>query len=111
MHRNHSEHGAPELHDAGGEIFPPDLHDIHHLWLKAILLAVWVVISFGACFYARELQALAHGWPLGYWMAAQGAVLMFMVLLVVYCVAMDQFERTDTARRRSEAAGQHGEPR
>ena len=113
MHRAHLEHGAPDMTDAseaGGVIFPPDLHDIHHLWLKAVLQAVWVVISFGACFFARDLQAWAEGWPLGYWMAAQGAVLMFMLLLVVYCVAMDQLERNDAARRRSAAAAHHGKP-
>lgn len=99
------------LHEApiaGGGTFAPDLHDTHHLWLKALLLAVWVVVSFGACFYARELQALAQGWPLGYWVAAQGAVLVFLMLLVVYCVAMDKFERSDHARCRSALAVHHG---
>ena len=72
---------------------PPDLHDRHHLWLKAVLLTVWVVFSFGICFFARDLQAWAQDWQLGYWMAAQGAVLMFMLIALVYCVVMDLFER------------------
>ena len=79
--------------DASGGQMPPDLHDIHHLRLKAVLLTVWVVFSFGVCFFARDLQALAHGWQLGYWIVAQGAVLMFMLITVVYCVAMDFLER------------------
>ncbi len=78
---------------AGGGVFPPDLHDTHHLWLKAALLAVWVVASFGVTFFARELQALVTQWQLGYWMAAQGAVLMFIVIVLVYCWAMERFER------------------
>lgn len=86
-----------DMHDgpvaSGGQSMPPDLHDTHHLWLKAILLAVWVVFSFGVCFFARDLQAWVQGWQLGYWMAAQGAVLMFMVIALVYCVVMDFFER------------------
>lgn len=89
---------TPAQHDesaADGGIFAPDLHDTHHLWLKAVLLAVWVVASFGVTFYARELQALVEGRQLGYWMAAQGAVLIFIVLALVYCVAMDYFERQD----------------
>lgn len=91
-------------------IFAPDLHDTHHLWLKAVLLAVWVVVSFGLCFFAHDLQQWLQVSGLGYWMAAQGAVLMFMLLLVVYCVAMDQLERNDAARRRSAAAAHHGKP-
>lgn len=73
---------------------PPDLHDTHHLWLKAVLLAVWVVSSFGVVFFARDLQAWVQGWQLGYWMAAQGAVLMFIAIALVYCVVMDLFERS-----------------
>ncbi|MDR2326857.1 MAG: DUF4212 domain-containing protein [Acidovorax sp.] len=103
----YSSHEAPV---AEGGVFPPDLHDTHHLWLKAVLLTVWVVVSFGACFFARDLQAWGQGWPLAYWMAAQGAVLMFMLLVVIYCVAMDQFERNDSARCRNVQAGQHGRP-
>lgn len=108
MPRDVLPHEAPA---GGGGAYAPDLHDIHHLWLKAVLLAVWVVVSFGACFFARDLQAWAQGWPFGYWMAAQGAVLMFMAIVVVYCVAMDQFERNDVARRSDMQAARDGRPR
>ena len=73
--------------------FPPDLHDTYHLRLKALLLTVWVVFSFGICYFARDIQALVPDWPVAYWMAAQGAVLMFLFIIVIYCVAMDYFER------------------
>ena len=81
--------------ESRGEIFPPDLHDVHHLRLKAFLLLVLVVVSFGTCFFARDLQALMPNWPLAYWMAAQGAVVAFLIITVVYCVAMDYFERKE----------------
>lgn len=87
-------HGGPDRISASGGQMPPYLHDTHHLWLKAILLTVWVVFSFGVCFFARDLQAWVQGWQLGYWMAAQGAVLMFMLIALVYCVVMDLFERS-----------------
>lgn len=91
--RHQALHGKPVTdHEV---VFAPDLHDIRHLWLKAVLLVLWVAFSFGVCFYARELQDWVQGWHLGYWMAAQGAVLMFMVIVLVYCWAMDRFERND----------------
>lgn len=96
----------PVQHDeaaADGGVFAPDLHDTHHLWLKAALLTVWVVVSFGVTFFARELQALADGQQLGYWMAAQGAVLIFIVLVLVYCRAMDYFERQDSQQASAHA--------
>lgn len=86
--------------------FPPDLHDTYHLRLKALLLTVWVVFSFGICYFARDIQALVPDWPVAYWMAAQGAVLMFLLIIVVYCVAMDYFERQqarDEAHKRAAA--------
>ena len=93
---------------ADGGVFAPDLHDTHHLWLKAVLLSVWVVSSFGVTFYARELQAWIPGGQLGYWMAAQGAVLIFMVLVLVYCGAMDYFERQDRLHASADTASDGG---
>ncbi|MBV8250506.1 MAG: DUF4212 domain-containing protein [Comamonas sp.] len=109
-------HHAPMHDDAASDTdafgkpaemsIPPDLHDMHHLRLKALLLTVWVVFSFGTSYFARDLQALVPGWPAAYWMAAQGAVLMFLLIIVVYCVAMDYFERQqarDQARQEAVA--------
>ena len=106
LHDDVASDGLPQAFDAVGNpveiTFPPDLHDTHHLKLKALLLTVWVVFSFGTSYFARDLQALVPGWSAAYWMAAQGAVLMFMLIIVVYCVAMDHFERQqarDAARK------------
>ncbi|MFT4240803.1 MAG: DUF4212 domain-containing protein [Acidovorax sp.] len=76
--------------------FPPDLHDVRHLRLKAALLLLWALVSFGATWFARDLQAIVvAGWPLGYWIAAQGAVVVFIAIVVAYCWAMNRFERQD----------------
>lgn len=78
-----------------GAPFAPDLHDARHLWLKAVLLLLWVLVSFVACFFARDLKMLLGVWQLGYWMAVQGAVLVFIAIVIVYCAAMSWFERQD----------------
>ena len=86
---------APETH-GGAEVaspFPPDLHDVRHLQLKAALLLVWALVSFGVCFFARDLQMAVAGWPIAYWVASQGAVFVFMAVVVVYAGAMTRFER------------------
>ena len=90
----------PRSHDAEmAGPFPPDLHDQRHLWLKAGLLLVWALVSFVATYFARDLQFLVMGgWPLGYWIAAQGAVLVFIALVVIYGWAMNRFERQDAER-------------
>ena len=84
--------------------FPPDLHDVRHLWLKAGLLLLWMLVSFVAAYFARDLQFILFGdWPLSYWIAAQGAVLVFIVIVVVYAWTMNQFEREDAQRARLDA--------
>ena len=48
------------------------------LGVHAWLLAVWFAASFGVVFFARDLQASVAGWPIGYWLAAQGSVFIFI---------------------------------
>ena len=110
----HDDAASDALCDAFGKprevTFPPDLHDRHHLRLKALLLTVWVVFSFGISYFARDLQALMPGWPAAYWMAAQGAVLVFLLIIVIYCVAMDYFERKQVRADAADAAAKSSSP-
>jgi len=80
--------------------FPPDLHDVRHLWLKAGLLLLWALVSFGATYFARDLQVLVvGGWPLGYWIAAQGAVLVFIAIVVGQALD-DEIDREQDQQQR-----------
>jgi putative solute:sodium symporter small subunit len=60
--------------------------------LTAALLAVWVVVSFGAVYFARELSFDFFGWPFGWWMAAQGALLVYLLIVGVYARAMRRLD-------------------
>ncbi|WP_313077751.1 sodium/substrate symporter small subunit [Melaminivora sp.] len=89
--------------------FAPDLHDARHLWLKGALLSVWALASFVACYFARDLQLLTGSWTFVYWLASQGAVLIFIALVCIYCVAMGRFERADgPAAAAPDGATPHG---
>jgi putative solute:sodium symporter small subunit len=79
-----------------------DEHDRRALVLKAVLLSVMVLASFGVCFFARELSFVVKGWPVHFWMASQGAVLVFIVIVVVYASVMSRLEA-------EEEGGQEGE--
>ncbi|WP_137922505.1 DUF4212 domain-containing protein [Hydrogenophaga sp. 2FB] len=71
---------------------PTDEHDRRALVLKAVLLSVMFLASFGVCFFARDLSFIVNGWPLHFWMAAQGAVLVFIAIVVVYATVMSRLE-------------------
>ena len=61
-------------------------------------------MTFVATYFARDLQQRVFGtWPLGYWIAAQGAVLVFIGIVVVYGWAMNRFERQDAERKAAQA--------
>ena len=74
-----------------------------HWPLKAVLLVVWALASFVASYFARDLQFLVAGWPFGFWMAAQGAVLVFLAIVVVHAWAMNRYERLAAAAHPPEA--------
>jgi putative solute:sodium symporter small subunit len=56
------------------------------------LLLVWFVVSFVLTFWARELDFIVVGWPFSFWLAAQGALLIYLMLVVIYAWAMNRLE-------------------
>jgi len=65
------------------------------LRLIAVLLAIWFTASLGlGVLLAEPLNRIwIGGFPLGFWFAQQGAILIFLVLLLVNAIAMDRIER------------------
>jgi len=58
------------------------------------LLLVWALVCFGITFFARELSALRFfGWPFSFWVAAQGGMVVFVVLIAVYARRMARIDR------------------
>ena len=59
------------------------------------LLAVWFLAAFGAGILFREWldQFSIGGAPLGFWFAQNGAIYVFVILIVIYCIRMTQLER------------------
>lgn len=70
-------------------------------WTKSLqivlfILAIWFVLSLGCGVLFREkLDALLPpmgGAPFGFWMAQQGAIIGFLVLLFLYMVLMNSLD-------------------
>jgi len=56
------------------------------------LLAVWLVVTFGVAYFARELNGRVFGWPFSFWVAAQGALLVYLVLVCLYALLMHRLD-------------------
>ena len=52
--------------------------------LTTWILILWFIFSMGIFFFANSLNSLTFfGWPFGFYMAAQGSLVIFVVLIVV----------------------------
>jgi putative solute:sodium symporter small subunit len=65
-----------------------------NLTLMAVLLSIWALVSFGAgIFFADALNEIEIiGFPLGFWFANQGSILVFLALIAVYVWRMDKLD-------------------
>lgn len=75
-------------------------HDPAGYWKATIrltisLLVIWFLASYGAGILFREALDNLHigGAPLGFWFAQNGAIYIFLALIVVYCRKMTQYEK------------------
>lgn len=75
-------------------------HDPAGYWKATIrltisLLVVWFLASYGAGILFREAldNFKIGGAPLGFWFAQNGAIYIFLALIVVYCRKMTQYEK------------------
>jgi len=59
------------------------------------LITIWFAVSFGCGILFRDFldQFSLGGYPLGFWFAQQGAIYVFIALIVFYVVRMKQIER------------------
>ena len=62
--------------------------------LTTITLLIWALASFGAAFFAGALNSITvFGFPLGYYLGAQGALIVFVLLVFNYSRTMNAIDR------------------
>jgi putative solute:sodium symporter small subunit len=69
---------------------------ILNLRLMAVLLLVWAVAGLGCgVLFADRLNdsgVSLGGFPLGFWFAQQGSIIVFILLILVYAIAMNRLD-------------------
>ena len=62
--------------------------------LTTVTLAIWALVSFGAVFFVEALNTVViFGFPLGYYMGAQGSLIVFVWLIFNYAKRMNAVDR------------------
>jgi putative solute:sodium symporter small subunit len=65
-----------------------------NLVITGILLFIWFVVTFVMGFYARELNQINFfGWPLAFYMSAQGSLIIYVILIWYYARYMNNLDR------------------
>jgi len=69
----------------------------HDYWRKnlritGILLAIWFFVTFVLGYFARDLNFSFFGWPFSFWIAAQGALIVYCVIIGYYAHYMNKLD-------------------
>jgi putative solute:sodium symporter small subunit len=64
-----------------------------NLALTAVLLAIWFVVTFVLAWYAIPLSNYNFfGWPFAFYMAAQGSLIIYVLIIGFYAWRMRQLD-------------------
>jgi putative solute:sodium symporter small subunit len=63
-----------------------------NLRITGILLAIWFVVTFVVSYFARELSFNFFGWPFSFWMGAQGALVIYILIIGYYARYMGKLD-------------------
>jgi putative solute:sodium symporter small subunit len=64
-----------------------------NLTITAVLMAIWFVATFVVAWYARELNSISFlGFPLGFYMAAQGSLVIYVIIIWYYARYMNRLD-------------------
>lgn len=63
-----------------------------NLNLTLVLLVIWFVATFVMAFFARELSFNFFGWPFSFYMAAQGSLIIYILIIWYYAKAMKKLD-------------------
>ena len=65
-----------------------------NLRITTVLMLIWFVVTFVVAYFARELSTfIFFGWPFSFWVAAQGALIVYCVLIWYYARTMNRLDR------------------
>lgn len=64
-----------------------------NLRLITILLTIWFLVTYIPVLFVNQFnQIVIAGFPLGYYMAAQGSLIVFVVMIFYYAYAMNKLD-------------------
>ena len=63
-----------------------------NLRLTGALAALWFFVTFVLVYFSRELSFKVVGWPFSFWVAGQGALVVYCLIIWFYARRMNQLD-------------------
>jgi putative solute:sodium symporter small subunit len=63
-----------------------------NLQMTGVLLAVWFFVTFVIGYFARDLTFTFLGWPFSFWVASQGSLIVYMLIIWYYARTMNRMD-------------------
>jgi putative solute:sodium symporter small subunit len=64
-----------------------------NLRMTSFLLAIWFVVTYVVGYEARELNFDFFGWPFSFWVGAQGALVVYVLIIAYYAHYMNNLDK------------------
>jgi putative solute:sodium symporter small subunit len=65
-----------------------------NLTITAILLALWFIVTFVLGWFAREINQITFiGFPLAFYMGAQGSLIIYVLIIWYYAHYMNKLDK------------------
>lgn len=62
--------------------------------IMSLIMLIWFVVSYVAAIFASSLNSIIiFGFPLGYYMGAQGSITTFVILNWLYSMKMNKLDK------------------
>ena len=64
-----------------------------NLRITTILMVIWFIVTFVVGWYARDLAFPFFGWTFSFWMGAQGALAIYVIIIWYYARYMNKLDQ------------------
>ncbi len=114
---------TPQITDqpnAGPDLARPEVHLLlERYWRKnvritLVLLGIWAFVGLGCgvllADYLNRYKLPGTGFPLGFWFAQQGSIIVFVLLILIYCIFMNRLDvqhHKDLSKLNNRSAGKN----
>jgi putative solute:sodium symporter small subunit len=64
-----------------------------NLRITGVLLLIWFTVTFVIAYFARDLNFNFFGWPFSFYMAAQGSLVIYILIIWYYARTMNKLDQ------------------